>query len=97
MSNHTTGPWFASGNQVYAKKGDRIAYMAECDEQALADVRLIAAAPEMLHTLQDILATYNDTMPIKREEDIDYLIAQMDDIKTIAAEVIKKATGVEYE
>ena len=47
MSKYTAGPWFVSSNQVFAKQGDRIAYLAECDEQALADARLIAAAPEM--------------------------------------------------
>lgn len=58
MSNHTAGPWFVSSNQVFAKQGDRIAYLAECDEQALADARLIAAAPEMLEALGRIEALH---------------------------------------
>lgn len=47
MNNHTPAPWNVAGTFICANNGDRIAYMAEHDEQALADARLIAAAPKM--------------------------------------------------
>ena len=61
MSKYTAGPWFVSSNQVFAKQGDRIAYLAECDEQALADARLIAAAPEMHALLLQIHTELSNT------------------------------------
>lgn len=52
MNNRTPAPWNVAGTFICANNGDRIAYMAEHDEQALADARLIAAAPEMYSLLE---------------------------------------------
>lgn len=72
MSRHTPGPWLREGNTVYAlmhagwrKGGEQFknrfsAYVQadrECsDDEHEANARLIAAAPELLEALRDMLA-----------------------------------------
>ena len=61
MSKHTKGPWIAVGRRV-EHPNDRIPDICSCipedfgqegrsDEEACANARLIAAAPDMLHAL----------------------------------------------
>lgn len=70
MSNHTTpGPWevedeinvYASGSCIctaYAQQPEARAYaIDEIDDEGRANARLIAAAPEMLQTLHEIIAS----------------------------------------
>lgn len=58
MSKHTPGPWrYASanaGNLWFVQRGKSGGFVVEAEdaENALADARLIAAAPEMLEALK---------------------------------------------
>ncbi len=57
--NHTLGPWeFDPIDRVVVKGGAEIAYMARSANGA--DVRLIAAAPELLEALEFSLAALED-------------------------------------
>lgn len=54
MSKHTPGPWIAKGDNVYEEnEPGRIAKTCGgTDEQAAANARLIAAAPDLLEALK---------------------------------------------
>lgn len=57
--SHTPGPWeFDPIDRVVVKGGAEIAYMARSANGA--DVRLIAAAPELLEALEFALAALED-------------------------------------
>ena len=65
MSNHTQGPWFASGR--YIGTFNHKSAIGECrsasgcwsdDEPASANARLIAAAPELLEALMELAEWY---------------------------------------
>lgn len=87
-AKHTPGPWEASGTYIVASTGDRIAYMANRDEQAKADAILIAVAPELLVALQRFLEW--------DWENIAYEMGGFDEIVEnvdIAEAAIAKATG----
>jgi hypothetical protein len=68
MSAHTPGPWEAIGNLVRSpmdKESGSGVMLAECadrwflkvnSDEAKANARLIAAAPELLEALQNLLA-----------------------------------------
>ena len=60
MSEHTSGPWLAQGRYIGVK--GHMSYIGECSDQngnwtnepmAVANARLIAAAPELLEALKD--------------------------------------------
>lgn len=63
MSKHTPGPWFISNRNPLRviESGPRMASIAKCgiklgvdaDEEAAANARLIAAAPDMLEVLRE--------------------------------------------
>lgn len=58
---HTAGPWMVSGNEVMTTpRGDikicRV-YAVSLANHGEANARLIAAAPELLETLEDVAAT----------------------------------------
>ena len=65
MSKHAPGPWVARGIQVWRGKKRVVSCVnAGCDEpmslpcafdRSLANARLIAAAPDLLSALQDVL------------------------------------------
>lgn len=68
MSKHTPGPWFVRepDNGIY-DTDDEIANVVArgpyglntlAEDVELADARLIAAAPDLLETLRDIVAVY---------------------------------------
>ena len=67
MNKHTPGPWFAVGAQVEIED-DSVPDICTCDPQVMrqshldwhprtveANARLIAAAPELLEALDDII------------------------------------------
>ncbi len=60
MSKHTPGPWlYDSLDRVVIRAG--IEDIAHMDRSASdADARLIAAAPELLEALNDLLEEYED-------------------------------------
>lgn len=79
MSTHTTGPWEANGDTVYAKDsgmrvcdvrgwgyltGKGVGALGLPDDQAfgiqLANARLIAAAPDLLDALRNLLDEAED-------------------------------------
>src|SRR4051794_36952820 len=68
---HTPGPWRAvewschAPTTISARRGTENVIIAEChghgrhSDESLADACLIAAAPELLETLEDLLALVN--------------------------------------
>ena len=63
MNAHTEGPWVVTGGsppQVIAPGKADICEMAGASSNAsvMADARLIAAAPELLEALQQLLKSY---------------------------------------
>lgn len=83
---HTPGPWVAKNERVW--NAEEVMYQAASNFDAInpsqtlqANAKLIAAAPEMLQALRDMLATYVDTT-------IPATFAA-----TAAREAIAKATG----
>ena len=61
MSKHTPGPWVAQGRYIGVK--GHMSYIGECGDQngnwtnepmAVANARLIAAAPDLLEALKDM-------------------------------------------
>ena len=93
MNNHTQGPWTVDGavateNLDVLGEGGRVA-MLDCDDidadTLEANARLIAAAPELLTALQDIVDAYQnhfDAMPVAWQT-----------YDNIARAAITKATG----
>lgn len=69
-TNHTPGPWKASGNMVVGgrtpKHGGHALFVAHCevstdyrsDDETAANVRLIAAVPELLAALESITGAF---------------------------------------
>lgn len=69
MSKHTPGPWIIKGLSVRATDARETIICevtgAEGNPIAVADTRLIAAAPEMLEALQEI-ARMSSTTKLRR-------------------------------
>ena len=92
-TQYTAGPWHIGVRQpnsdkfVYGPAGEEI---ADCDrltnfpDNNLANARLIAAAPDLLHTLQSIV----DAKAVEYDFDYEFLI---DNIKLAASKAIAKA------
>ena len=63
MSTHTPGPWFVDGLIVSAAHKGSVAFAygpsfaerSEVGRESLANARLIAAAPDLLEALQDLI------------------------------------------
>ena len=60
-AKHISGPWIAEDDQsIYAADGDGRRLIAECHaghkEERAANARLIAAAPDLLEALQEMVA-----------------------------------------
>jgi hypothetical protein len=91
MSEHTKGPWEARWSERGQywfidhpqQEGSATLTKLDCDE---ADARLIAAAPDMLEMLRDVVAVLNDP-------DADWTDAHRVEREILA--VIAKATGQE--
>ena len=69
MSKHTPGPWAVSSTERrYVREVNGKRYVASCTdsqdyrtyEEAEANARLIACAPEMLEALQDLCDTLGE-------------------------------------
>lgn len=68
--SHTPGPWFVNGRESYTKYvearigGGLLQEVAACgpteqQEQQEANARLIAAAPDLLEALENLMAAYS--------------------------------------
>lgn len=90
---HTKGEWFvATDNNVYSQHGDARIAIVEADfniseQEAEANARLIAAAPELLEALQILLKSHRQLTFNANHSLSDSPIEEM------AANAIKKAKG----
>ncbi|MDO4708233.1 MAG: hypothetical protein Q4B94_00150 [Pseudomonadota bacterium] len=89
MSKHTPGPWSARDIYVRDKNDTIVALMGDEVEQSLADARLIAAAPELLEALKELVAWDLESLP--EEVSLGYSGIEQDIARAKAA--IVKATG----
>jgi hypothetical protein len=71
MSGHTPGPWTWTPNGsdvvIVDATGGLVAVVRPDDrhsDRSFADIRLIAAAPELLEVLRDVLAVYDGPQPV---------------------------------
>jgi len=88
MSAHTPGPWQCGGRFITANDGGRIVISAT-ETIPVADARLIAAAPDLLAALQDLLRIADGSEPC---------VGEGYGIKLNAARgAIAKATGAANE
>ena len=58
MTTHTQGPWVAVGDYVEAHDLDEplsVCTLADCGDATQVNARLIAAAPDLLAALEDML------------------------------------------
>ncbi len=87
-AKHTPGPWRfgSSGRTVLTAMGERVATVRDCDE-APANVRLIAAAPDMAGLLERVSELTDGTFS---EED---RMKNLDDIGALARIVLAAAEG----
>ena len=73
MTNHTPGPWHiqpGESSRVYLVNNDQghaIGEIVHTDTRKPADARLIAAAPELLAALRDLLAATPQTYDNRHE------------------------------
>lgn len=88
MSNHTPGPWRTDGWTIIAGNAINIAYtrtaIAEREEEQQANARLIAAAPDLLAALLELLRLWD-------EDDMDQCV--YDRAESLARAAIAKAVG----
>lgn len=79
--SQTPGPWFASGDTVY-RTPQRNGVVADCDvgsasrAEREAIARVIAAAPEMLGTLEVLLEQYSSEWPEWMRHSVSSVIAK---------------------
>ena len=78
MSKHTKGPWTQNGSKVRNANRCIVADVRDLDHAnpatahaALANARLIAAAPEMLEALKDIVSLTENGWHGARRESLD--------------------------
>src|SRR4051812_43882996 len=70
----TKAPWEAVGTSVYGKSGTEILYgkyntrSGSMDER-IANAKLMAAAPELLHALVEVMAHLEDCMDVEDGDD----------------------------
>ena len=87
MSQHTEGPWIADGAQIFTSDTN----VAQANgyridrETVAANARLIAAAPELLEALEQMVSVFLDTEGRHGESKNDAMDA--------ARAAIAKATG----
>jgi hypothetical protein len=88
MSKHTPGPWHCLYTRVDDASGYQVCHgdlHGKGEETNLANLRLIAAAPELLDALRRIAAIENQLVGPDWEE--------IDEARVIALMAIEKATG----
>jgi len=89
MSAHTTGPWHIDGSDVFAKDDSLVVdcsiAIARPDLEICANARLIAAAPDLLQALDDLLLCI----------EVDALMPESVSFMRQARAAIAKATGAE--
>ena len=92
-AQHTPGPWKIEGDNIYGPNGQRIADVwSGYEDEIHADARLIAAAPELLAALREMVA--GDAEAIKEAEAIGIPFPdKMLDPYQRAVSAIAKATG----
>lgn len=59
MTQHTPGPWAQNGNLIEGPDGETVAYVTAYNTMTprqKANARLIAAAPELLAALENVMA-----------------------------------------
>ena len=89
MSKHTPGPWIIEAQGIYANGGNKRVATAMSHEHEIdwpttkANARLIAAAPELLETLQAALEALRSSAGFD----------EISNAKEQARTVIAKATG----
>jgi hypothetical protein len=80
MTNHTPGPWhLIDQTEIRNARGCTVCVTSEYrvpgrEQEAIADARLIAAAPELLNILQTI-ASSNIVMSVMHEKYRDFIRA----------------------
>ena len=71
MKKHTPAPWeatfFAKTHAVHAKSGDCVAVCDSATAENEANARLIAAAPELLEALIELIPLIEVTFPKQQE------------------------------
>jgi hypothetical protein len=55
VNEHTPGPWVATGRSVNAPGSDRNICLVQSAKDAYDNARLIAAAPQLLETLDAVI------------------------------------------
>lgn len=103
MSKHTEGPWMLSFGTIHDKKGQVIAFIedrGDCvpsESEREANAALIAAAPELLDMLRELVqAAYDEVPPEDDMEEIwtdlyaacgkaERLIAKADEVRMVNA------------
>jgi hypothetical protein len=94
QATHTPGPWEISKNEVgeldicEAGAGNMLADLAKC-KNAVANARLIAAAPDLLEALRGLLRETRQSVPNINVKKHFSLMVQMEEAKS----AIAKAEG----
>ena len=93
MSTHTPGPWFTTDNKraplfISEAHGEDIATVHDRGTAGtdVANARLIAAAPDLLAALRDLLAYCDNTVPYFRTNSAEAAIAAQADAAIAKAE-----------
>ena len=97
-AKHTPGPWYAFGRLVFKDYGDvryQIAEVNDCTMEQGADASLIAAAPELLDALHNLLHEAESLLAgYSREREADgWDSVNEEPCFTQARAAIAKATG----
>lgn len=98
MSKHTPGPWLVSpdGNVVSGRAGivERIAVSIFCSkERRDANARLIAAAPDMLEALRELLGDFVSIVTAANHNDLATIIYVAKACQKEISELLKKVEG----
>lgn len=93
--SYTKGPWRvkqyspSNGFCIVAESGDGVLWVSEWIDAKKQDIRLMAAAPELLEALEEILEDYT----LASEEWVDDARIYAEELIPKVAKVITKAKG----